>query len=245
MQDDYIGDIGDYGKYGLLREVCAEAMSLSVNWYWVVPKKTGKQDDGKYINYLTMPQLYREYDPTLFDSLYKIVRQEKDRRIERVEKERLFEAVYFSKEMGTDRLGWHRQALEQTKGTKVVFLDPDNGLETAKMYQTGGATNKHVKREELKDYYIRGQNVILYQHRPQMTSKEQCIESVMEFQREYLHADAVRLLEFPKYTNRFYFMFLHENYNEVFQRICSSMTSKWGSNAFCREIILTQEDGDV
>ena len=28
MQDNYIGDIGDYGKYGLLREVCAAAISM-------------------------------------------------------------------------------------------------------------------------------------------------------------------------------------------------------------------------
>lgn len=241
MQDSYIGDIGDYGKYGLLREVCEEALSLSVNWYRVVPKKIGKQYDGKYISYLTMPQLYREYDPTLYDSLYKIVKQEQDRRIVRVEKERLFEAVYFSKEIGTDRLGWHRQALEQTNGTDVVFLDPDNGLETAKMYQTGGATDKHVKWKELKDYYIRGQNVILYQHRPQITRKEQCIENIMVFQREYLQADAVRILEFPKYTNRFYFMFLHEGAESAFERICSSMAQKWSKNEFCREIILSQD----
>ena len=54
MQDNYIGDIGDYGKYGLLREVCAAAMSLSMNWYKAVPTKVGKQDDGKYTSYLSM-----------------------------------------------------------------------------------------------------------------------------------------------------------------------------------------------
>lgn len=76
MQDNYVGDIGDYGKYGLLREVCAERLSLSVNWYRVVPKV-----------------------------------------------------------IGADRTAWHLQALEQTKGTDVVFLDPDNGLETFNMFQ--------------------------------------------------------------------------------------------------------------
>lgn len=238
MQDNYIGDIGDYGKYGLLREVCAEAMSLSVNWYRVVPKKTGKKDDGKYINYLSMPQLYREYDPTLFDSLYKIVKLEQERRIERIEKENVLQAVYFSKEIGAGRLSWHRQALEKTQGTEVVFLDPDNGLETSKMYQTDGATEKHVRWAELKDYYTRGQNVILYQHRPQMTTKEKCIESVMHFQKNYLLADCVKVLEFPKYTNRFYFMFLHENCKTTFDRICCSMVQKWGKNNFCHEIIL-------
>lgn len=239
MQDNYVGDIGDYGKYGLLREVCAEALSLSVNWYKVVPPKVGKQEDGKYISYLNNPQIYREYDPALFDSLYKIVKQEQDRRIERIEKERLFEAVYFSKAIGVDRLEWHRQALEKTKDTDVVFLDPDNGLETAKMYQTGGATDKHVKWEELKDYYIRGQNVILYQHRPQMATKEKCIESVMLFQKNYLSADCVKLLELPKYTNRFYFMFLHKSAKPAFERICCSMAKRWSKNDFCHDIILT------
>ena len=238
MQDNYIGDIGDYGKYGLLREICVETMSLSVNWYRVIPAKLGKQDDGKYISYLSMPQMYRAYDPVLFDSLHNIVMQEQDRRIERIEQEQLFPAVYFSKALCADRKAWHCQALEQTQNTSVVFLDPDNGLETVKMYQNGSATEKHVRWEELKDYYARGQNVILYQHRPQMTSKEKCIEGIIQFQRDYLLADHVKMLEFPKYTNRFYFMFLHQNCKPNFDRVCCSMAQKWGKQDFCREIIL-------
>lgn len=238
MQDNYVGDIGDYGKYGLLREVCAETMSLAVNWYRVIPKKSGKQDDGKYTSYLSAPHLYREYDPALFDSLYKIVKGKQDRRIELIEDEMLFQAAYFSDEIGENRLAWHKRALEQTKGMTVVFLDPDNGLETNKMYHTNSSTEKHVKWTELRDYYDRGQNVILYQHRPQMTTKEKCIESVMHFQRDYLLADCVKLLEFPKYTNRFYFMFLHEGDKTAFERVCLSMVKKWGKNGFCHEIII-------
>lgn len=238
MQDNYIGDIGDYGKYGLLREICAAAMSLSVNWYKMVPKKPAKQDDGKFISYLQKPQLYRGYDPALFDSLYKIVMQEQNRQIQRIEQENLFPAVYFSQPLGTDRKVWHNQALEQTQNTKVIFLDPDNGLETERMYQTGGATEKHVKWPELKDYYARGQNVILYQHRPQMTTKEKCIEGVINFQSNYLLADCVKLLEFPKYTNRFYFMFLHNSDKTAFEKVCCAMVQKWGKNDFCHEIIL-------
>lgn len=238
MQDGYIGDIGDYGKYGLLRVVADEGLSLSVNWYRVIPEKPAKQDDGKYIDYLSKPQLYREYDSDLFDSLDKIVCMEEDRSIDRIEREVLFPAVYFSKEISTDRVKWHQMAMEQTKGTHVVFLDPDNGLETFRMHNKGKATKKHVKWTELKDYYDRGQNVLLYQHRPQMMKKEQCIDNIMYFQREYLLADHVKLLEFPKYTNRFYFMFLHEEYAGTFDRICERVTRKWGRDNFCREIIL-------
>ena len=95
MQDNYVGDIGDYGKYGLLRAICSEGISLSVNWYKVTPKKLGHQDDGKYIGYLSKSQIYRAYDCPLFDSLHEIVCLDNDRRIQRVEEANLFSAKYF------------------------------------------------------------------------------------------------------------------------------------------------------
>ena len=238
MQDNYTGDIGDYGKYGLLREICAAGLSLSANWYRVDPKVIGKQDDGKYIEYLSKPQVYRDYDPALFDALHRIVKEDDNRRIARIEQARLFGAVYFSTEICTDRAAWHRDALERTHDTDVVFLDPDNGLETFRMHQMGGATEKHVKWAELKDYYTRGQSVVLYQHRPQMTAKSKCIEDIMHFQETYLLADCIKLLEFPKYTNRFYFMFLHQSHKSVFDRICRTTAQKWGKDGFCREILV-------
>ena len=239
MQDNYIGDIGDYGKYGLLRTVCDTGLSLSVNWYKVSPKKSGKQDDGKYISYLSKPEAYRDYDPQLFDSLHKIVYTEKNRRIERIEQEKLFHAKFFNATIDDqNRLDWHKSALKQTVKASTVFLDPDNGLETHNMFLKNNATEKHVKRSELKDYYDRGQNVILYQHRPQMTKKEICIEGVMDFQREYLKADFVKLLEFPKYTNRFYFIFIHKENKDIFEKICNLITQKWGKDNFCKEIVL-------
>ena len=240
MQDNYIGDIGDYGKYGFLREVCAEGLSLFVNWYRVIPTKKGKQDDGKFISYLLNPQKYRTYDPDLFDAIKHIVIADEDRRIARIEQAQLFQATFFTKEL-KDRKEWHRQALEQAKGADVVFLDPDNGLETIRMHRKNCAKSKHVKWEELKDYYEQGQNVILYQHRSQGDTKEACIEKIMHFQNEYLMADSVRLLEFPKYTNRFYFIFLHQKDAPAFKKICSRMTMKWGKDRFCHEIQLGEQ----
>lgn len=238
VQDNYVGDIGDYGKYGLLREVSAEAITLSINWYRVFSKTKTRQNDGKFIKYLAEPQRYREYDPVLFDWLQNVVNVEQDRRIERIEQEQIVSAAYFSEIIDAQRTKWHQRALEATGGADVVFLDPDNGLETAHMYQTNAATEKHVRWGELKDYYTRGQNVIVYQHRPQMTSKEKCIENMMHVQNNYLFSDCIRILEFPKCTNRFYAMFVHKNYEIAFERICASMSRKWGKDNFCREVIL-------
>ena len=237
MQDGYVGDVGDYGKYGLLRTVCAQGLSLSVNWYRVVSKQKGRHDDGKYIQYLSDPPKYRFYDPSLFDALQHIAWKEQDRRLERIEQAQLFPAQFYSEPLKKkDRFGWHQEALHQTFGTDVVFLDPDNGLETQKMFCSNGASEKHVKWTELRDYYVRGQSVILYQHRPQMTKKEECVESVLHFQREVLCADGVMLLEFPKYTNRFYFIFYHREHEPMLKAVCDRMVENWKENDFCKRI---------
>ena len=66
MQDAYVGDIGDYGKYGLLRMISSTSLYLAINWYKVNPSRANKQEDGKYISYLSQPEKYRYYDSELF-----------------------------------------------------------------------------------------------------------------------------------------------------------------------------------
>ena len=90
---------------------------------------------------------------------------------------------------------------------EVVFLDSDNGLESVRMHQIRSAREKHATWQEGKDYYDRGQGVILYQHRLQMTKKEACIQGMMAFQDSFLHADQILILEYPRYTNQYYFLF--------------------------------------
>ena len=58
MQDRYAGDIGDFGKYGLLRALCGAdehgpALELGVLWYRV-PNEDHKTD-GRIIDYLDPP----------------------------------------------------------------------------------------------------------------------------------------------------------------------------------------------
>ena len=46
MQDMYAGDVGDYGKFHILR--CLEnKMKVGVNWYYV---ESDDSDDGKKTN---------------------------------------------------------------------------------------------------------------------------------------------------------------------------------------------------
>ena len=53
MQDRYAGDVGDFGKFGLLRTLCelnAPQLKLGIVWY-LVPEES-HNEDGKHTKYL-------------------------------------------------------------------------------------------------------------------------------------------------------------------------------------------------
>ncbi len=48
MQDRYAGDIGDFGKIGLLRALRVQGLSIGVNWYLVETMDAEKKVDGTF-----------------------------------------------------------------------------------------------------------------------------------------------------------------------------------------------------
>ena len=47
MKNQYFGDIGDYGKYGLLKFLGERDVKIAVNWYLTKNDKN-KPGDGKF-----------------------------------------------------------------------------------------------------------------------------------------------------------------------------------------------------
>ena len=58
MQNRYVGDIGDFGKYGLLRALC-HGRRLGVAWY-LYPDEA---HNGGIVQYLCEPDEWRSVDP--------------------------------------------------------------------------------------------------------------------------------------------------------------------------------------
>lgn len=78
MKNQYFGDIGDYGKYGLLRCLAGQGLSIAVNWY-LTPDDAS--NDGSIRGYLSKEEDHR-YDPELYDTLQAMcAREEKDVRL--------------------------------------------------------------------------------------------------------------------------------------------------------------------
>lgn len=95
MQDRYAGDIGDFGKYILLKEIYAvdSSIKLGINWYYVTDNNENSNEnrengDGKHTGYLE-DKRYKELfgKLKLFSDLKKIVNEH--RSINEIEEKRI------------------------------------------------------------------------------------------------------------------------------------------------------------
>lgn len=84
--------------------------------------------------------------------------------------------------------------------------------------------------------------MILYQHRPQMMKKEVCVRRVMHFQQSFLRADHTLLLEYPRFTNRYYFLFFHQKHRKLLETVYRDVAQNW--KGLCSPIELCRLPGD-
>lgn len=172
VQNRYTGDIGDFGKYALLRALTSNDLRLGINWY-LNPDEEGNGDGG-FIEY---PEL-RECDPPLHDALAEVIRRG-DRRVAAVENDGILQAgtlfysapltfrnlpTYSTAARRARREQWLRCALAATVSAGLVFMDPDNGIAGKSAVGTSNVGQKYVFLEELAPYIARGQSVVVYHH---------------------------------------------------------------------------------
>lgn len=175
MQHRYVGDVGDYGKYGLLRALAGittqgEPLPLGIAWY-LNGSETGASGDGRHTTYLDKPAEYRDCDPDLFDCLNRIIcqasRNSDSRHLKSIERSGILgtNAAFHGEfvPLGT-RTAWLGRALQSTKDCSVVFMDPDNGLASPTMEHRPPLSPKHVGLREIVPFVRRGQTVVIYHH---------------------------------------------------------------------------------
>ncbi len=166
MQNRYAGDVGDFGKLGLLRQISATGLKIGINWY-LVPDESGT-DDGRHIGYLNDSK-FSGCDDALKNKLQQVVTNE--RCVRALEEMQLIkDAVYEHNVLGIPSKGfsrkeWHERALQTFATVDIVFLDPDNGLLPKSVSISSAKSIKFVTRSEIIDYYQQGKSVIFYNHR--------------------------------------------------------------------------------
>ena len=189
MQNKYFGDIGDFGKYGLLsflsKYLDAGGIKLGINWYLVNDEEGSK--DGRFISYLLNEnnnfKKFRECDWELYDFLAEKIKPERvskkiiihkgERNVSLIEESGLFLAntVFYREPLsGANRKGWFSKSMEIFKECNLIFCDPDNGLldDNEKKQKS----DKHMYVKETDEYLNSGKSVIIYNHRNRKKEKE-------------------------------------------------------------------------
>lgn len=237
MQNRYTGDIGDFGKLGLLRQISRMGLSIGVNWY-LTPDET-HNGDGRHIDYLKNNTL-RVCDEQLWSALGQIVTANR-RRVSELERPDILKAAFYAQmldftglnktERQTFRREWYTAAMDKLRACDVIFVDPDNGLIVPSAEGTP-KSNKFVLPFELYEYYRGGASVIYYQHkarRPDTFYVEQNDRLI----KTGGFPDTKGIgLKFKTTSQRYYFFLIQPSHVETIMRCIEQMIKSPWSNHF-------------
>ena len=139
MKNQYVGDIGDYGKYALLRALACR-YSIGVNWYFT---PDDGRPDGKFVEYLkndTDPldkELYQKLKSLLILPDVNLCLE--NRNVKAIENSGILPdtTLFFNEVLDFTKIAdrkacrecWMKRSFEALGKPDVIFLDPDNGLE--------------------------------------------------------------------------------------------------------------------
>ena len=250
MQNRYVGDIGDFGKYGLLRFLCGcpeapplgHPIRLGIIWY-LYPNES-HNDDGKYTGYLGCTSLnqsrFRACDPPLYEAIRQLV-VSNNRHVFGVRESEIFpsDTVYFERSLSyalgesrrsrqAVRKEWFEDALQATSSADLVFVDPDNSIsETADPLRKNGP--KFVYMDDLRQFADRGQSLVIYHHLGRRGKAPQQIEYWVKALQSNLNL--LRLpwsLWYHRGTARAYFIVPQERHKSVLEsRLASFLNGPW------------------
>ncbi|MFQ5853967.1 MAG: hypothetical protein ACE5JU_25690 [Candidatus Binatia bacterium] len=168
MKNQYFGDIYDYIKYGLLRQLsCYGKLSTVVCWMLT---ENDERRDGHRIHYLREPESWRRFDPRVFDCLRTAVLHRKVRDIKVIEKSSLLPDSRFYSHLLTDdhaeRRNYFDGFLDFARGKELVFFDPDNGLEIKSVKYGRKGSCRYLFWHEIEQAFSVGHSLLVYQHMP-------------------------------------------------------------------------------
>ena len=233
MKNQYVGDIGDYGKYGLLRFLASYGIKIGVNWFLT---ENDGSTDGKFTTYLKNPA-DRVYDPELFDALQNIA-DHPDKTVKMIKQAGIIpDAEFFgemlkSSSLKADAREWNRRLWFNNStlmlgNAELIFADPDNGISYRKTARTKDS-EKFILPEDVAEYYNSGRNVVYYCHKGRR--KQEAWDQAKEEIRNHIRDAQLLAVTCHRGTQRSYIFVLHPDCYMKYEKIITAfLDSEWGS----------------
>ena len=175
MKNQYVCDIGDFGKYLLLNHIAKpsskdEILSLGINWYLT---EDDNGNHGSYTEYLD-PESDKNNARDSFCPLSYIVYNRLKRiydefggkrTVGSIKDEKVLPSgtIFFSEQVDNKkRSDWIKKSIEKLSEKQIIFLDPDNGIV---FNQKNKDLTKYVLLDDIKEYIEKTKsNIIIYNH---------------------------------------------------------------------------------
>jgi hypothetical protein len=172
VRHNWVRDIADFAKYGLLKRLAADDLGLGVFWYLT----THADANPPLVSYLSRPDKYRACDAALFDTLRRLHNEKGDElTLEDVERGNVLpgNTVFYGRPLSTTAIErtsrrtvrdrWFEDGCALTRACDLVFLDPDTGLLPAGRKAENTAGEEYALLEEVISLCRRGQSVVCVQ----------------------------------------------------------------------------------
>ena len=214
MQDKYVADVGDFGKFQLFRYLFHQKESpfngKELSQIWFMHKGEGEEsNDGKHIDYFERMMGADEY---LEHSLLDVIMRDK-REVTELENLKLLpNAKFFYAEVPKaleDRYMWLNSALTFAMNSPIVAVAPDNGmalkcnrvercfefLNLEEHYRQKVYPHKYIFSDEVRYFYRLPhlEMCIVYQHLSRCFAHDAQIDSLLnDLKTEYNHVVAIK-----------------------------------------------------
>ena len=251
MRNEFVGDIGDFSKYGLLSALTrvpenhTPDVNLVLGVLWFLNKKIVALDEYEEL---------KECCPALFSKLRRTIAND-NRTVSVIKNKNVLSAYtkYYDTPLPKPltknrRTEWFAQAKRDLARTNLVYLDPDTGIKVqidpgVRFYPNDPVrglsleemtnSREHVSLGELRCLNNEGKSLIIYQHVGQGNRKhegpEHRIRAISQRLSEGLnHADQIWNFRWTVGPGRAYFIVaLKEHREEIERRLRVFCKTPW------------------
>lgn len=173
MKHQYFGDVNDYVKYGLLR--CVASVGLRIGVCWMLTPDDNRPD-GRKIEYLSLPDMWKSHDRYLFGHLLKTLAAPDGRHVRHIEGAKSIpNARFFGStvpETRAERAAWLKDMLTALGDSDLLFFDPDNGIEVSSKIIGRKDSAKYIYWKELTESWTHARSLLVFQHFPRAKRNE-------------------------------------------------------------------------
>jgi len=232
MQNKYVGDIGDYSKFVLIKHIFDGKCGLI--WY-LYPNENNS--DGIHIEY----DRYNLKDKEVTKLMKQVSEDKKvhERNIKELEKvlSKDFNITFFNecieeencqffkdyKKRLSHRKEWFDRALDKIHKCDVVFVDPDNGIQIKSCPTKGRKkSGKFIYFDEINSILNQNKTLVIYQHLIRKKTDE-FVKELKDRLRESLKNRNLNLtiIKFNRVSPRLYLIITKDNLDKKIQDFCN------------------------